>query len=311
MEEVMHPIEEIMVPAPPDYIFEYPRNRAVPSQDIWENGQNTFIPDHVEYAEGKGTLMYYKGIALPDQGLKLDGGLYAIAPIKRTIVSRLKEEISRAKNAPLSTLGILLISKRRRASFLEQVLTGFNDSADQTALPFYLRPEYYCPPARAVRMFVSVFLASLGVSDGTADHTGKILATIVEYDCAYRLRLQDLMSETSKAEMYNYFPVERLMRLENEREYKGELPQRFKAVGKISSYLWYVPSFRRAVREGLGVVEFKDWQLTEGDIYHTLMYYSYNVRGLSLGQRHALWLSIYPNGDFPQIVNIRPLKKVE
>lgn len=317
------PTAALFPPSPPDYIFKNRYERDRPSASVARH-YTTYLfnlDTPVDYIDGKGIFSYYQGIDIPRHGFNFDQGVYCINSAKRIITNFLR--FIHSKELLLPFFSLLLISKKKRVRLLTKTLESFNDIASMTVLPFFLKDGYYCPAAKEVRVFTKAFFESFGVKNkqaveggDIADKTGEILAMIFEFDDAYRFRLQDLMSETSKNSLLKNFQgeMERIFEMYLDRENTTHLLEdkiygvkgKLKAVRKTLKVLWLIPSFRRAIQEGLQAVNFKNWQLDESDIFYTYLYEDYNIRGKSLEERVKEYQALYANDEslLPQRVQI-------
>ena len=98
--------------------------------------------------------------------------------------------------------------------------------AMQTALkPYLLKPEYMGPFARELRR---MFPGKLGTT----------IATVLDYDNAYRLRIQDLCKETTKEKLlaHPFREVQRLLKINQRRDYP-EVHFKFKRFAPFISIL--------------------------------------------------------------------------
>lgn len=296
MNETNIPNNQLFPDTPPDSIFTNRANRQLPSTSVAQD-YITYLYDRVEYKENEGIFTYYKGVELPRNGLAFSQAVYAINSTKRLIIHVIKFFQSKELLFPFT--------KKNRIILLEKALTSFNDLASLTMGPYFLERGYYCKTSKEVRAFVTRFLTSLGANYDLADKTGEIFAMIFEFDDAYRFPFQDIMSETTKELLINDFPNElkRLLELQYSRENTGKDPNaynrlmKFRIFGRALKVVWYIPSLRKALKDALLIVNFKNWQLDDRDIFHTLLYGDYNVRGKTLDERVNEYKALYDNDE--------------
>ena len=137
--------------------------------------------------------------------------------------------------------------------------------------------------------------------------TAEIIATLFEYDDAYRYRLNDLMSETKKDTMLKHFPreIKRLLAIDAARETSKGVNEKFKNIYRLLRVLCLIPKVKRAIIQGLKAVDWKGWQLTESEIFHTFLWNDYNVQGKKDDERQAYYEAIFRGKQKPQQIKIK------
>lgn len=97
---------------------------------------------------------------------------------------------------------------------------------------------------------------------------GELVAYVLEYDIAYRFRLQDLFSETDK-ETLSRRPIREILRLlaiNKRRDYAG-VHRKIRGAGVIAILALILPPFRKAFRRTLQTADFNELILDAGDRY--------------------------------------------
>jgi len=95
---------------------------------------------------------------------------------------------------------------------LEHFLLRYLELADAHLQTYYPKVEYFLPISLEIKGFITVFLTSFGVSLSTANRFAYAFATCIDGDTAYRLRIMDLFSETTKERMLAH-PITESQRL--------------------------------------------------------------------------------------------------
>ena len=286
--------ETVGIPLPPDNIFKRKRDRIMPSQDIWGIGTITYIPIRAEYIKGKGNFVYYQGVSIPSKTVALAPAVYAVNGMKRMIMEDIR--LLSKKQSRFLLAGLAIIGKKRRGEFLNEYCARINSIGEIIVLPFYLEDDYYCSIVKEIIIFVKTFLIELGVDDLVASKTSEIIGMMFEYDNAYRFRVTDMMNESIKDSFLENFPkeLERLIRIGSSREVLDKsVSIRFNLALHLIKYAWYVPQFKKALRTAISAVNFDNCRLDEMDIYHTLLYGDYNVRGKTLEERFQIYADIH------------------
>jgi hypothetical protein len=143
----------------------------------------------------------------------------------------------------------------------------------------YLKEQYYDPLCREIWLFLRHFLVNLGITEQTANQFGKNIATVLQYDNAYREPLRDIFSETSK-EKISRREIIRLMSIVRERAKDFEI-DKFISIAKIVSWSLWIPKVNRAFYKALKESDFKNFQHTEISSYNALSRTDYDYFGLS------------------------------
>ena len=278
-----------VIPVPciaPDRIYKY--RRAQPFSGV--QGV-TYMTREVKEIEGKGIFTYYHGMDVPRIG---------VSPTYQDFPSAMAE-VDKVKIALKELLKNPFIVFR-----LENALRAFNRLGDKCLGQWYLEWDYWCPTAKQIYLFCGNFLSSLGVSDETCEKTAEIIATLFEYDDAYRYRLNDLMSETTKERMIAGFAKEmkRLLGLNEKREHTGDVNGKIKDIYLLARFALLIPKVKRAMMRALEAVDWKGWRLTESEIFHTLNWENYDVRGLCYEERMAQYEQIFKGRQKPRQIMI-------
>ena len=120
---------------------------------------------------------------------------------------------------------------------------------------FFPQPNHLTPVAREILSIIPIRL-------------GTLMAFVLEYDAAYRLRLQDLLSETSKEEMVKQ-PIReilRLLKINKRRDYEI-VHRKIRNFAYIFILALLFPPFREKFKKSLQRSNFQNLQLDDGDRY--------------------------------------------
>lgn len=113
----------------------------------------------------------------------------------------------------------------------------------------------------------------------------RIISEMVEKDDAYRYRLQDIFSESSKEVLIKEpaKEIKRLIKIYLDREN----PDTASKVKKLlyASYLLYIPKYRRAFSNALSQIDYERFKLDNSDKFWCLPQFSYRFMGLNEQQR--------------------------
>ena len=157
-----------------------------------------------------------------------------------------------------------------------------------------------------MKQFVSSFIIALGFAEHKALKTGKIMATIIEYDNAYHERMQDIANECVKEDLLKnpYKELSRLYQIFISREVGIKLKLNVKGVMRLIRLALFVPRIRRAFKRAVMQTNFDDLRMTEADRYTVLFHNGYNFFGMTYEERQ-IELSKLHGGKIPVGTPIR------
>ena len=278
-----------LVPIPcvaPDRIYKNRRAQPLSGAEVV-----TYMGREVKEIEGKGIFTYYHGVDIPRIGVS---PCYGDFPAAMAEVDKVKRVLREYLKNPF-----LLLRP-------EKTLTAFNGFADKCLNQWYLVSEFWTPTSYAIWVFLYYFLKGVGVNKGVSNRTAEIVSTLFEYDDAYRYRLNDLMTATTKAAMIHGFfgEVKRLLELNAKREHTSDVNSKFRSIYLTLRFACLIPKVKCAIIKALEAVDWKGWQLTESEIFHTLNWKDYDVQGRSWDERQAWYEEIFKGKKKPQQIKI-------
>lgn len=243
-------------------------------EEVIANDPNWLKPERVEF--GDGIRIFLVGHSFPQKGFPTPKAIGAINLVKRLVLETLRAF------GPF----VLLMPKKR-------VLKAFRRTAEVLLSPLTLKPEYQNSVTRELIRFFDVFLRDWG-NKQDVEMSSMLLAHVIEYDSAYRIRLQDLCSETTKEALINSprKEIRRLIALNRQRDYK-EVSDKLVLLGNVATYLLLIPSIRKRFREAVNQMDLKNLQMDESDVYWGLMKTDYDIRGHSFEYRKLELENVY------------------
>lgn len=294
--------QPLTIPIPPEWVFKAHKNRLQPSQEVMQTQQAMFVWERMEYPESGGQLAWFKGVPHPAKGHPFPEAIYAVNFIKRmtrnSIIGLVQKDLWK------EYLGFFLSSPKQRVRKIERFLTMYTDIANRVVSPYILEDKYLTECSGEILKFTKRFLEAIGVSSEIAQNFAEVFAAQIEYDNAYRLRIEDAMSETTK-ERIMADPRKELVRLgeiimsREPNHGTGEsFPKILGAISKILILPWYKRMFLDCVEES----DFKNFQLDAADRYHVLLWADYNFLGKTLEERIKMYTEIHKDGFPPRIV---------
>ena len=170
------------------------------------------------------------------------------------------------------------------------IIASFGDIGWKVMSPYILKTEYLTPFSREIYKMAKVFLEEIGSK--WVDKPAKIIAHLFEYDNAYRLRMEDLFSETSPEMLYNEPRKEivRLLELNRVREvqYKEGVSNKFKLVANALGAILLIPKVNKAFKKAIKAVEYKNLCIDNIELYWMCHRQDYNFLGKTYEERLEL-----------------------
>jgi hypothetical protein len=163
----------------------------------------------------------------------------------------------------------LVYLKLNWKKYLEFVYLGMRD--------VYTEPDRYSQPVREIYRLIK------------DEQTREVVCAILEFDDAYRYRVQDILGELNKAN-FRLDPMDEIKRLVRVYVHRED-----KTMGRVFNAIRYGLSYLKLNRKLL--VKLKDFvedldldeiKMSKEDIYWTNILGSYKYRGLSLEDRRKL-----------------------
>lgn len=256
------------VPQPSDELYLFPTGK----NQIIAEARKSFVIDRLDFDHG--INIYIQGALYPKKGFPTPEAIWACNFVKRLIIK----------------FPLMLLS-----------LKGFNEVAMKVINPCLLKEEYQMAITKEIYGFIFLFLKKIGYSSPTANDFAMIFSHLIEYDNAYRYRLEDIMSETTKERMIKrpIGELKRLLRIEKKRDVKG-VSCKFKRMINLLCLALCLPNVRRAYRFALKDKDsdFACFQYDEADRYWVCQRTDYLFMGLSYEERQKKYT------QYPQEVEV-------
>ena len=293
---------EFTIPMPANEAFRKKRNHTV-NGTLASSARIIFPLEKIELTKEHGYLIYKKGLLFPTKGLVYPEAVKAINVAKKgfmTILWTLKSPLTFP-----TTFLFLCSSFKKKVQIIQEMLQRHWTVTSHVLEEHLLEHENQVPVAKELEKFVTVFLKVLGIEDETAERTAATIAAIFEYDDAYRYRLQDILSETTKDKLLED-PVKEMTRLAQiyaEREESERMAQDFKTLVLLSHIIKRHKRLNFAFQCALGAVNFKGLQYDEIDYYNVLYKGGFNFLGRTFESRYQEFLNKH-NGIQPEYYTI-------
>lgn len=282
------------IPYPPDKVFKYRKNRVAPAQEVMQQQQAMFIFERMDYPETGGQYAYFEGVPYPSKGHPFPEAIYAMNAAKR--LTKLGIDFFAQKKVFFSLLGFVISPYKK--FIITRLLSSYTEACRMFITPYVIEEHYSTPCTNEIMGFIRGFLLDLGIDSQVATDFAEAFSMQIEYDNAYRLRIEDTMSETTKERLLENprKEIKRLITIISEREPAWYNTDKFKAAAKILGILLYVPKIRRAFNNNLKASNFANFQLDEADRYHVLLWADYNFLGKPIEERIEMYKERHKDG---------------
>ena len=286
---------------PPNEVFLYRKEAAGQHNQQTDAmaipaSQNEIIPqldmskgfNGVTYPETGGQYVWHLGREHPRKGHVYPEALQDCYYPKRIFVNFLMVLASKDMIPFFIVFGLL--SKKWKGKILERFIDAYVSISHDILKDHFLHPQFNTDICRELGQPIMTFLVELGVDKLKAAKMSLIFITMLEYDMAYRLRIEDLLSETTKEKLLAdpVGEVQRLVKILAFRDpSRPGLVDKFDRFARILKYGFFV--IRKPFRKALGPVDFAKLQLDETDRYQVRHWMGYNWFGMTIEERVEKW----------------------
>lgn len=243
-------------------------------QQIANEAVESWEIERIEH-EG-GTKIYLKGCKYPLKGMPTPESLAAVNVVKKLLIETLK-----LCKSPFS-LGLLFTPK-------EKLIGAFNNIAYRVISPYILQPDYQQKFIGEISQLVYNILIEYGISEVSSVMFADIISHIFEYDGAYRIRLQDMFSASTKYRLRSVKEIRRIIKLMAKREndpMTGIVATKTMMFAKLTYFI--PPKLRKAIRKAIDKCNYDNLKFDKGDYWWALQRIDYNVNGYSYEKRQAI-----------------------
>lgn len=265
------------LPQPPADLF---LNKKGVDQILAE-GTSSWRIESLDYTDG--VHIHVVGAEFPKKGFPTPEAIWAINHVKKAFIESVK--IAHSMQLIPAAIAFLVLPK---SGFIEKLLSSFNRLSFGALSPFIMSPKYMTPLARELEQFITDILIELNITEGNAKTFASMFSHVIEYDSAYRYRLEDLFSETSAERLQNpRREIVRLARIARDRELNDDVRAKFASMATILGLVLLSPSLRKAIRKSARKAKFESLQYDKADYYWCLLRTDYDFMGMNYEDRIA------------------------
>jgi hypothetical protein len=303
--------EEYRIPVPPDMVYD-----DHPSKEVFKEAEATplFTIKKIDYPPEGGIFIYYEELLFPKKGFPYPEGVWAVNIVKRVVISTVR--LLASKELIPVYIGLLLMPRKKKAiaRLLEliddclDVVDAFlyTPRADNNGKSFYLKAEYFMAPAKELARYAMLMLKFLGIEDMEfLQKVGRMICMVIEYDTAYCLRIQDILSEVDSRKLMAdpRKEIARLFAIYCQREKMSvKVKESFGLVTKVLRIIFLIPKIKTAFLKATQEIDFSKIAFTEADRYQVSFLGGYDFMGKTPEERieyiKNLHGGIVPKGPF-------------
>ena len=297
--------EEYHIPYPPRDVFEY--GGTLVDQVISEP-QYLNIIEKIEYPDSGGMFIYHRNSLHPVKGFPIPEAIASINLVKRFFIIQVLTVIK--TDLKYFIIPMLLLPFKRKVKFFNKWINGFSGLSEKILQPYFLKENRMTPIGREIKFIIRRMIEELGVDSPWI--VSKVFASMIDYDSAYRYRIEDLMSETTKEKILQkpITEIRRLIKILAERDSRIGLNTKFKSVGIMLSVILLSPRIRNIFRKVISECEFNNLQPDEADRYHVLKLDGYKFLGRTIEDRWQEYVKLH-NGNPPILYKYQDGKVIQ
>lgn len=288
----------------------------VPSPDMFSNsyessGQKVLLEEKryvpildqtkfggIEYPESGGVYVYHVGSLYPVKGFPNPDAVGANNFAKRLFIGYIG--VFSLKEVLLCLSLLTFFPWKRKVRVIEKFLHGFSALGVQILKRHMWKdPKRYTVFCRELRTLLLQLFRNIGVREDIAAESADVFATMIEWDDAYRYRLEDLFSETTK-ELLIQNPrkeIGKLMLLARQRDPNPLTSDKFVNIGRLLSTLLLHPKIKKAFIQAIQAIDVTKLQFDDADRYHVMPKSRYSFFGEADEVRFKRWEAMHPKND--------------
>lgn len=291
--------QKLFIPRPEPHVF---RSDFRSHQELVSNQRQVLnVISRVVYPDAGGIYIEYEQVPFAKKGFPFPEAVSSCNVVKRLTMGLLSGLSMRQMLIPI--VGYMILPWKSKISIIENFLEGYIRATDWILEPYYLKDTRYSFPVQQVDKVLTYFLWRLGINWELARKTSLIFSTLIEYDNAYRWRIQDIAGEVNLEDIKDNprKEIKRVVQIYLEREKIG-IFHKFTAIAKIFNFLLYLPKVKRAFKESLSYIDMSKIVPDESDKYFTLTRKDYDFGGKDFDTRMALYMKIHESGLPPCLI---------
>lgn len=238
----------------------------------------------IRFSYNKGVLLYLDGAEYPQKGVAIPITMQRINAVKRMITETTK--LMKEKEFMILIILFMFKTTKGRIKFIEKVIHPFNSIAIKVIDNSFFKRYYLTSVARNLDLLISNTMINMGISKTVSMEFGRIMSAVIEFDNAYRFRMQDALSEIDNNQL-KLNPSRELLRvleIYKERDHEG-VSKKIMILKPIIKILFMSKWFRNAFILALESIKIDDMKFDDNDRYWICQRIDYQFLGLSYEER--------------------------
>lgn len=277
----------------PDELFRYRSG----TEEVAQESPTATPLEKIEWKDG--VKIFLQGASFPQKGMASPETMWSVNLAKRNFVEGMN---LLSKWYFLPGMAVALFSKRAR----NELARAFSEISYRAIRPYVLHQEYMKPMSRELEWLVFCFLENLDIERRWCFNIAEIIATCFDYDNAYQLRFEDVMTETAKKFLVHSprMELKHLVKTIRERESHKNISWKLTLVGELLGWLLLIPKYQRAFVNAVKEVDITKMQYDDADKYWAMLRKDgYKYMGLTDDERQKRLVEL--GYKKPILINIK------
>lgn len=224
---------------------------------------------------------YIKDAEFPMENLVMDEILFTTNQAKSVFIESIK-----LLTKPLFIIPTILTL----IFFRKHLIEPFKRLGHRIMSPIMLKDKHMSKFARELQYMIFEFLRHL-IDEQSADKVSEIVSRMIDNDDAYKQRLKDIFSMTTKEKLLKPKELTRLVNLMESRQLGGKdsWVKKVKAVVLlIRLAIFFIPSARKGYKSSVQNITMDNLILHWEDLYWSIYKTDYDFAGMTIEQRKQL-----------------------
>ncbi len=172
--------------------------------------------------------------------------------------------------------------------FRKHLIEPFIRLGHRTMSPIMLKDKHISVFARELQYMIFEFLRHM-IDEESADKVSEIVSRMIDNDDAYKQRIKDVFSMTTKKKLLKPKELTRLVNLMDKRQLTSTWVKKIKSVVLlIRLAIFFIPSARRGYKSAVTNINLDNLILHWDDLYWSVYRPDYNFAGMTIQERKDL-----------------------
>jgi hypothetical protein len=238
----------------------------------------------IKFAYNQGVMVELAGAEFPQKGVAIPITMQRINAVKRMITESTK--LIKEKEFLILVSLFMLKTIKGRIKFIEKIFNSFNSIAIKVIDNSFFKRYYLTSVARNLDLLISRTMINMGISKTVSADFGRVMSAVIEFDNAYRFRMQDAITEIDIDKLKNRPAKELLRVLEIYRQRDNEgVSRKIMILKPIIKILFMSKWFRNAFILALESINIDEMRFDANDRYWICQRGDYEFLGLSYEER--------------------------